>query len=340
MQVTCGLIRARTDGMQSSGSSSSDTSSSVVVAAEISAAKKIETGSRHTKKALRRTQDGSEEWGYVEFRSKAHMFWWLCRSPYRVENPSKPWLIILWLQGGPGASGVGIGNFEEVGPLDNYLKSRNLTWLRKADLLYVEDSDSKLFVKTNVETATDLTAMLEELFNENEKLQKSPLYIVAVSYGGKFAVTLGLSALKAIEDGKLSLNLGVTILQRLSINSLYHFSINLGGQTSEVGDQAVLNTLWERYESTTDKQHVLVDAKVLTDKTYPTGFLDVVSIPKTNENFSLLYDTKGCFSLHSVRDNEAKSGSTRDNIVKILWEMKMCLGYVLAQHTSIWWFDN
>ncbi|XP_031274179.1 serine carboxypeptidase-like 51 [Pistacia vera] len=115
------------------------------------------------------------------------MFWWLCRSPYRVENPSKPWLIILWLQGGPGASGVGIGNFEEVGPLDNYLKSRNSTWLRKADLLsvdnpmgteysYVEDSDSKLFVKTNVEAATDLTALLEELFNENEKLQKSSVH--------------------------------------------------------------------------------------------------------------------------------------------------------------------
>ncbi|KAJ0021447.1 hypothetical protein Pint_32030 [Pistacia integerrima] len=171
-------------------------------------------------RALRRTQqDGSEEWGYVEVRPKAHMFWWLYNSPYRVENPSKPWPIILWLQGGPGASGVGIGNFQEVGPLDNYLKSRNSTWLRKADLLfvdnpvgtgysYVEGTNSKLFVKTDVEAATDLTALLEELFNKNETLQKSPLYIVAESYGGKFAVTLGLSALKAIEAGKLKLKLG------------------------------------------------------------------------------------------------------------------------------------
>lgn len=36
-----------------------------------------------------------------------------------------------------GASGVGIGNFEEVGPLDTYLKPRNSTWLKKADLLFV-----------------------------------------------------------------------------------------------------------------------------------------------------------------------------------------------------------
>lgn len=35
---------------------------------------------------------------------------------------------------------------------------------------------------------------------------------------------------------------------------------------------------------------------------------DVVSIPKTNENFRLLYDTKGRFRLHSIRDEEAKVG--------------------------------
>jgi hypothetical protein len=36
-----------------------------------------------------------------------------------------------------GASGVGIGNFEEVGPLDTDLKPRNSTWLQIADLLFV-----------------------------------------------------------------------------------------------------------------------------------------------------------------------------------------------------------
>lgn len=35
---------------------------------------------------------------------------------------------------------------------------------------------------------------------------------------------------------------------------------------------------------------------------------DVVSIPKTNESFRLLYDTKGRFRLHSIRDEEAKVG--------------------------------
>lgn len=68
--------------------------------------------------------------------------------------------------------------------------------------------DTKLFVETDEEAATDLATLLMEIFNRNESLQKSPLYIVAESYGGKFAVTLGLSVLKAIESGKLKLKLG------------------------------------------------------------------------------------------------------------------------------------
>ncbi|KAI3823279.1 hypothetical protein L1987_04712 [Smallanthus sonchifolius] len=163
------------------------------------------------------TLDGSEKWGYVEVRPKAHMFWWYYKSPYRSQDPNNPWPIILWLQGGPGASGVGIGNFEEVGPLDSFLKPRNSTWLSKADLLFVDNpvgtgysfvEKEDLLVKTDEEAATDLTTLLIEIFNRNETLQKSPLYIVAESYGGKYAVTLGLSALKAIEDKRLKLIFG------------------------------------------------------------------------------------------------------------------------------------
>ncbi|CAL1394758.1 unnamed protein product [Linum trigynum] len=54
------------------------------------------------------------------------------------------------------------------------------------------------------------------------------------------------------------------------------------------------------------QRHVMVDHKVRTDKKFPAGFMDVVSIPKTNENFRLLYDTKGRFRLHSIRDEESK----------------------------------
>ncbi|XP_020104134.1 serine carboxypeptidase-like 51 isoform X2 [Ananas comosus] len=167
------------------------------------------------------TDDGTEQWGYVQVRPKAHMFWWYYKSPQRIENGSTPWPLVLWLQGGPGASGIGIGNFQEIGPLDTNLKPRSSTWLQRADLLFVDNpvgtgysfvEDNTLLVTTDEAAAVDLTTLLKELYNSIESLQKSPLFIVAESYGGKFAVTLGLSVAKAIKSGELKLKLGGVVL--------------------------------------------------------------------------------------------------------------------------------
>merc|ERR1719213_1216821 len=38
---------------------------------------------------------------------------------------------------------------------------------------------------------------------------------------------------------------------------------------------------------------IQVDGKVRTDMFFPAGFMDLVTIEKTKENFRLLYDTKG-----------------------------------------------
>jgi len=51
---------------------------------------------------------------------------------------------------------------------------------------------------------------------------------------------------------------------------------------------------------------IKVDGKVRTDATYPAGFGDVITIEKTNENFRLLYDTKGRFALQTITPEEAK----------------------------------
>ncbi|XP_062530814.1 small ribosomal subunit protein eS4 isoform X1 [Bombyx mori] len=55
------------------------------------------------------------------------------------------------------------------------------------------------------------------------------------------------------------------------------------------------------------KQRLIkVDGKVRTDPTYPAGFMDVVSIEKTNELFRLIYDVKGRFTIHRITPEEAK----------------------------------
>jgi len=51
---------------------------------------------------------------------------------------------------------------------------------------------------------------------------------------------------------------------------------------------------------------IKVDGKVRTESRYPTGFMDVVSIAKTNENFRLLYTTKGRFTPQPISAEEAK----------------------------------
>ncbi len=38
---------------------------------------------------------------------------------------------------------------------------------------------------------------------------------------------------------------------------------------------------------------------------FPAGFMDVVTIEKTKENFRLLYDTKGRFAVHKIHKDEA-----------------------------------
>ena len=48
------------------------------------------------------------------------------------------------------------------------------------------------------------------------------------------------------------------------------------------------------------QRHVKVDGKVRTDATYPAGFMDVIDIPKTDEHFRLVYDTKGRFVAHRI----------------------------------------
>ena len=50
---------------------------------------------------------------------------------------------------------------------------------------------------------------------------------------------------------------------------------------------------------------IKVDGKIRTDANYPAGFMDIVTIDKTGENFRLVYDTKGRFAIHRVTDEEA-----------------------------------
>lgn len=50
---------------------------------------------------------------------------------------------------------------------------------------------------------------------------------------------------------------------------------------------------------------IKVDGKVKLEPRYPCGFMDVLSISRTDENFRLLYDTKGRMILNKIGNTES-----------------------------------
>ncbi|KAG0711957.1 Retinoid-inducible serine carboxypeptidase [Chionoecetes opilio] len=79
---------------------------------------------------------GKETWGYVSVRNGAHMFFWLYYTTGTTDYTHRP--LVVWLQGGPGASSTGIGNFLEIGPQTDALANRTYAWV------------SELFVQTRI----------------------------------------------------------------------------------------------------------------------------------------------------------------------------------------------
>lgn len=53
---------------------------------------------------------------------------------------------------------------------------------------------------------------------------------------------------------------------------------------------------------------VKIDGKARTDSTYPAGFMDTISIEKTNEHFRLLYDVRRPPSPPPAQQGRAETG--------------------------------
>ncbi|CAJ0590577.1 unnamed protein product [Cylicocyclus nassatus] len=151
-----------------------------------------------------------EDWGYVDIRPGAHTFWWL----YAVK-PANNRPLILWLQGGPGASSTGFGNFEETGPKRLNDTDNESTWLQVADMVYVDNpvgsgfsyvDDDGAFT-TNVEQiGQDLLAWLRQFLILHSEYRTRPFFIFCESYGGKMSAEFARVITQEISAGNLRLN--------------------------------------------------------------------------------------------------------------------------------------
>uniref|UniRef100_A0A803JNJ8 Carboxypeptidase n=1 Tax=Xenopus tropicalis TaxID=8364 RepID=A0A803JNJ8_XENTR len=210
-----------------------------------------------------------ESWGYVAVRDKAYMFWWL----YQAESPTQSYTelpLVMWLQGGPGASGCGYGNFEEIGPYDTFLRRRNTTWIQAVNLLFVDNpvgtgfsytTDSGAFAKDVATVAADMMVLLKQFFGSKPEFQETPFYIFSESYGGKMAAAIGLALYKEIKAGSIKCQLGGVALGDSWISPVdsvlswgpYLYSISL---LDEEGLQEVQGSANEVQEALKSGQYV------------------------------------------------------------------------------------
>uniref|UniRef100_A0A6N2KW13 Uncharacterized protein n=1 Tax=Salix viminalis TaxID=40686 RepID=A0A6N2KW13_SALVM len=114
-----------------------------------------------------------------------------------LDQASKP--LVLWLNGGPGCSSLGVGAFSENGPFrpnGRVLIRNEHSWNREANMLYLETpvgvgfsyaTDSSSYVAVDDEaTARDNLVFLQGWFNKFPQYRNKDLFITGESYAGHY----------------------------------------------------------------------------------------------------------------------------------------------------------
>lgn len=152
--------------------------------------------------------------GYFEVRSGAHMFYWFYyANGSRADAHHKP--FIIWIQGGPGLTASGVGNFAELGPVNMNMEPRNHTWVKERNLLLFDHpvgtgfsyvTNSTLYAKTDKQVAIDLFRAIRLFFRKYKQFQSTPTYLIGQSYGGRICPRVALYLYTAIRRNKLKMN--------------------------------------------------------------------------------------------------------------------------------------
>lgn len=140
----------------------------------------------------------------VDKRYNSNMFFWYV--PAKNNRANAP--VIVWLQGGPGASSL-VGLFEEHGPFrvrsDLSVEKRLYSWHENHHMIYVDNPVGSGFsftqndygyVTNEIEVGIHLYSFLTQFYSIF-LLTLNPLYIAGESYGGKYVPAFGHALLKA-----------------------------------------------------------------------------------------------------------------------------------------------
>lgn len=174
-------------------------------------AHELEDGIKSQNSLLLQPQDA----GYilVNETSHANMFYWYI--PPQNNDPEAP--IILWLQGGPGSSGIVDGLFLEHGPYaidgNGNLVTKDITWTREFGVIYVDNpvgtgfsyvEDDSGYVTNHTQVAQDLIVFLEGFFATHASIQQNDFYVMGESFGGHYVPALASALLDLNEDSRMN----------------------------------------------------------------------------------------------------------------------------------------
>ncbi|KAL8154146.1 hypothetical protein V2J09_011906 [Rumex salicifolius] len=135
--------------------------------------------------------------GYVnvDYRKQKALFYYFVEA--EIDPSSKP--LVLWLNGGPGCSSLGVGAFSENGPFrpkGHFLVRNEYSWNREANMLYLETPVGVGFSYANdtssydgvsdLVTARDNLIFLQRWFDKFPEYKHRDLFITGESYAGHY----------------------------------------------------------------------------------------------------------------------------------------------------------
>ncbi|KAF3672465.1 Serine carboxypeptidase-like 46 [Capsicum annuum] len=139
--------------------------------------------------------------GYVTVDDKKQrsLFYYFVEA--ETDPASKP--LVLWLNGGPGCSSLGVGAFSENGPFrprGQVLVKNEHSWNQEANMLYLESpigvgfsysANTSSYEAVNDEiTARDNVVFLLRWFHKFPQYSKSNLFLTGESYAGHYVPQL------------------------------------------------------------------------------------------------------------------------------------------------------
>ncbi|XP_058126438.1 venom serine carboxypeptidase [Anopheles ziemanni] len=155
----------------------------------------------------------------VDAATNSNLFFWYFVAKL---DPAAP--VVLWLQGGPGASSL-YGLFTENGPFSVSSKMklvpRKYSWHLHHHLIYIDNpvgtgfsfTDKDEGYSTNeTQVGANLYTALEQFFTLFPDLRSNPFFVTGESYGGKYVPAVAHTIHRNNDNAKVPINMqGIAI---------------------------------------------------------------------------------------------------------------------------------